>query len=97
MYTVYENYVEVIGEIWMPAITCAMRYAVCPQDVADEHGAITRESVEDWTTCHTGDFQKITDFSAHIDGSARDPLGISIDWADEESELTYNGCMFPEE
>jgi hypothetical protein len=96
-YMVRTSYVDVIGPIWMPSTTAAMRYTVDGYDIEnmrDEDGNITRDSVEQWLACNSGDFQNVTDFSASIeDGDTT----VDIPWKDEDSELTYNDCMFPEE
>jgi hypothetical protein len=90
------SFVQVIGRIWQPGVTAAMTYDLRPYDVEnmrDDDGKITRDSMEDWLGSHAGDFQEVTDFRASIeDGETT----IDIDWAKEESELTFNDCMFPE-
>jgi hypothetical protein len=93
-YMVRKSVVRVIGRIWMPAAMCAMEYDVRPDDLRDEEGKVTRESIEDWTTTHTGDFQSIEDFEADVeDGEeTRD-----FPWSKEESELTFHDCMYPAE
>ena len=74
-----------------------MSYPVNSYDIEylrDDGGAITRDSVEDWLTTHSGDFQQILDFTASIeDGDTT----VDIEWADEEAELTYLDCMYPSE
>jgi hypothetical protein len=96
-YTVRESYVNVIGQIWMPSTTGATRYNLTGYDIENargDDGQITRESVQVWLDGHAGDFASVTDFEASIeDGDST----VGIPWADEESELTYNGCMFPDE
>jgi hypothetical protein len=86
--TIREDYVEVIGTIWMPAVTAAYRYPVSGYD-AEQIGAVTRENVEQWLTTHAGDFQHVKDFHASIGHD-------DVPWADEESECTYNDCMYGE-
>ena len=96
-YTVRKSIVQVIGTIWMPSTTAAQTYELSGYDVDNargDDGKITRESVQSWLDTHAGDFASVTDFSASIeDGDDT----VDIPWADEESELTYNGCMFPDE
>jgi len=97
-YTVKLSYVDVVGNIWMPNAPAAYRYTLSGYDVenirAYGDGKITREAVDQWLSCHAGDFQSVTDFSASIeDGETTH----DFDWSDEESEFTYNDCMFPEE
>lgn len=96
-YTVRKSIVRIIGTIWMPATTCAQEQTLSSYDVEncrDDAGQITRESVEQWLTTHSGDFQSVQDFSASIeDGETT----VDIPWGKEESEFTFSDCMFPEE
>lgn len=88
------SHVSVIGTIWMPACTCAMDYTLSEHDLENmrgEDGTITRDDLEDWLGCHSGDFQNVQDFSATLeDGEAT----LEFGWADEESELVYADCMY---
>lgn len=94
--------IDVIGTIWMPAVTAATRYTVSQYDLANmtDDGtpgrppAITRESVSDWLDRHSGDFQCVDDFRADLE---TDSGNVTIEWFSEESEYTFNDCMFPEE
>ena len=88
-YLVEKNFVQVIGTIWMPAATCAMEYPLSARDIANI-GRFTRANVETWLSANSGDFQSIQDFRATIGDEW-------IEWGREESEFTYNDCMFPEE
>lgn len=95
-YLVTKSIVNVIGKIWMPSITAAQTYTLNSFEVenaTDEEGNITRKSVENWLNSHAGDFASITDFEADIAVGDKD---IVIPWEDEESEVTYNDCMFSE-
>ena len=87
--TITINQIEVIGTIWMPASTCAMTYKLTAHDI-ENIGELTRENVQKWLDTHSGDFQSIADFHADI-GDFDSP------WEHEESELTFNDCMFPSE
>jgi len=114
-YTTIENFIDVIGRIWLPPIVCALRKVLTARDVEDlrdENGNITRESVAEWLTTNTGDFQEIIDFSVDITLQQVDivehPKGLSykpdptkvgfyqvdFPWAKEESEITFNDCMY---
>jgi len=90
-YTVVKDEVYVIGTMWLPAITAAQTYTLREHDlenIRDEDGKITRESIEGWVLSNTGDFQSITDFSADF-GS----LGIVFDWGrGEESQIEWEDC-----
>jgi hypothetical protein len=88
------NYVNIIGKIWLPPVTCAMSYSPRTDDVRDEDGNITRESIEQWLLTHSGDFQCVEDFEANIADGDKD---ILIPWQSEESEFTYNDCVYGSE
>ena len=91
-YMVEDNYIEVIGPIWMPAITAAMRIPLRAYDLDNMRNgeeAITREDIEHWLTLNTGDFQYIEDFHASI-GDQEFP------WQSEENECIYLDCMSEE-
>lgn len=95
-YTVRVSYVDIIGTLWMPSTTAATRIKVNSHDVEnmrDDDVQITRDSVEDWLTSHSGDFSRVIDFSASIEDN---DTTVDIPWADEDSEFTYNDCMFPD-
>lgn len=87
--TIDRNWIEVIGTIWMPPITCAQRIELDDYKMSNI-GEPTRDNVEYWLACNAGDFQSIQDFHAIIGET-------EIPWANEESELTYNDCMHPAE
>jgi hypothetical protein len=96
-YAVRKSIIHVIGRIWMPAATAAMTYTLRSYDIEnmrDEDGSITRESVDNWLAMNAGDFQGVTDFYASIEDGNK---SIDLPWADEDSELTFNDCMFPED
>ena len=86
------NYVRVIGKIWMPPITAAMEYTLSDSELESNHidrDNPTRDQIQRWVSTETGDFRSIEDFSADIGDR-----GI-VPWFKEESECTYNDCMFP--
>jgi hypothetical protein len=93
-YTVRVSRVRVVGRIWMPNTTAAMDYDLSGYDLEnarDENGKLTRESIQGWLDKNAGDFQSVEDFEADLeDGDER----ILIPWVSEESEMTYNDCMF---
>lgn len=97
-YTVRVSYVDVIGPIWMPTTTAAMRYTLDRFAIenirAYGDGTITREAVDEWLSCHSGDFQSIADFSASIeDGDDT----LDFEWSDPDSELVYMDSMYGDE
>ena len=86
-YTVRKSLVYVVGKIWMPmGPLFAQTFTVRADDLLDDDGKITRESVEQWLCCHAGDFSSIEDFSASIEHGEET---IDIPWASEEGELAY--------
>jgi hypothetical protein len=97
-YTVVLSKVRVIGHIWQPGIgTCAMDYSLSDYDLEnarDEDGNLTRDSVQDWLDKNAGDFQQVEDFEADLEDG---DTSVLIPWADEESEMTYNDCMYPDD
>lgn len=88
-FTVERNWIEVIGTIWMPSVTCAQRIDLTLYDMHNI-GEPTRENVERWLSTHTGDFQSVTDFHAVIGD-------VEIDWADMDNDCVYSDCMYPQE
>lgn len=92
------DYIEMIGIIWMPATTAAMRKDLSAYDIENIRGyaehltgdvQLTREAIEHWLALNSGDFQGVDDFHAVI-GAAEFP------W-NEESELTYCDCTYGNE
>lgn len=88
-YTVRKSYIDVLGYIWLPRVLCSLRipcdsYAI--EQMRDDDGNITRESIEDWLTMHSGDFQSVEDFSASIEDGDNT---IDIPWSSEENECAY--------
>jgi hypothetical protein len=97
-YIVRHSYVNLIGRIWMPSVTCAEKKNLSQYDIDNikAHGdeVIDRDAVEQWLTCNSGYFQSVQDFEASIeDGSET----VDIPWNDPESECVYGDCMFPAE
>jgi hypothetical protein len=85
-FVVERNWIELIGPIWMPVITCAQRKELRAYDIEnirDDEGDITRDSVERWLAMNSGDFQHVEDFAAYIEN-------VTIPWKNEESEFIYN-------
>lgn len=94
-YIVTKSVIQIIGTIWMPAVTAAYFYNLSTYDLdnirAYGDGTITRDGVERWLLTNAGDFQHVQDFRADITDGDTD---IVFDWASEESEFTYNDCMY---
>lgn len=94
-YTVVTNRIEVIGGIWWPyGATAAYQYAPSTDDLRDDDGNVTRESVQGWLNTHAGDFSSITDFYANVAVGEDD---VELPWADDESEMIWTVCMFGED
>jgi hypothetical protein len=88
-YMVEENFILVVGTIWMPATTASTRYELSRYDL-DNIGEFTRENVERWLSTHSGDFQHVQDFYA----TAGD---VEIPWATEEGEIAYADTVWQPE
>lgn len=96
-YTVAKSVIHVLGTMWMPNTPGATQLNPTAHDVENMHdddGKVTRESVALWLDSHAGDFSGIIDFYASIE-DGQDT--IEIPWADEENEPEYNSCMFGDE
>ena len=99
-YLVRHSYVDIIGGIWMPyGAVCAMRKDLNSYDIenikAHGDGEITRDGLDQWLTCNSGDFSSVKDFRASIeDGNTT--IDIPFEHG-EESEFTYQDCMYPAE
>lgn len=86
----------------MPPVMAAMTYNLSDDELnnmwndefTDIEDAITREDIEEWLSKHAGDFQEIVDFYADISFGDEDQI---FPWENEESELIYNNCMFPQD
>lgn len=64
-----------------------------------------RESVEQWLATNSGDFQSVDDFAAWV-SLPTEPCEcckrmqfrtVETPWQDEESELTFNDCIYGSE
>jgi hypothetical protein len=88
-YTVRKSIIQLVGKIWMPGIVCGQEKTLTAHDVENcrgDDGKITRESVEQWLTSHSGDLSSVIDFMASIaDGEET----IDIPWKTEEGEIQY--------
>jgi hypothetical protein len=84
MYTVYENYIDVVGYGWynQPISLTIKLQQHDVENMKDNNQQITRDSIQSWLDCHVRDFQSITDFYALIDNA-----GIEIPWNKSEDEL----------
>ena len=89
-FTVEKNWIDIVGGIWMPyGMTCAMTKDLSVYDL-ENIGEPTRDNVEQWLACNAGDFSSIHDFHAVIGET-------EIPWDSEDSEITFNNCMYPME
>lgn len=86
-YLVEVNYIQVIGNIWMPNTQAAYEYKLTDYDIKNI-GKLTRENIDLWLCTNAGDFQSIDDFSANIKDT-------EISWNAEESEFAYSDLMYP--
>lgn len=88
-----KSYIQVIGPIWMPQTTGATIYNLTSYDIENiknENEEITREDIDRWLCCHSGDFQYVKDFSAYIEDE-------DFPWEDEENEWIFQDLMYPSE
>jgi hypothetical protein len=90
-YLVRKSYIDVIGGIWWPiGALCSLRIDLSDYDIEnmrDDDGEITRESVEDWLGTHSGDFSSVDDFRASIEDGENT---LEFEWAEgEDSECKY--------
>ena len=83
-----QAYIEILGEIWMPPIACAMKRDFSDSDL-NNINEFTRENVSKWLSTHSGDFSHVIDFHA-VCGEQE------INWGKEENELAYNDAMYGE-
>ena len=92
-YTVTVNEIDILGRLWLPMCKAGQtikldRYDI--ENIKQEDGNITRDSVQNWLDCNAGDFSSIIDF--HVD------IGdIDIPWNSEENEMEFLDLMFPSE
>lgn len=96
-YMVRKSIVEILGVIWMPSAECGQVQTLSSYDVEnlrDDDGKITRDSVEQWLTTHSGDFANVIDFHASIEDGEDT---IEIPRSDEEHELRFCDAMYPSE
>ncbi len=88
-YIVRRSYVDVLGYIWMPHALCSL-HVPCDghaiENMRDNAGHITRDSIADWLTRNTGDFQSVEDFSASIEDGDET---LDFPWSSEENECRY--------
>jgi hypothetical protein len=94
-YTVRKSFIDVVGKIWMPAVTCSLRINLRAYDIENIRGRvsdnqITREDVESWLMTHSGDFQSVEDFSASIEDGDQT---LDFPFATEAGELAYMDTM----
>jgi len=89
-YTVDENWIDLIGEIWQPGVgPCAQRINLRTYDM-ENIGEPTRENVQSWLDKNAGDFRSVTDFHAVVGE-------VNLQWKDEESEQAFLDCVYPAE
>ena len=88
-YMVRTSYVNVLGYIWLPHALCSTRIKLSGYDIEnmrDDEGVITRDSVDQWLAMNAGDFSQIVDFEASIEDGDET---IDLPFASEENECAY--------
>lgn len=78
-------YINVVGKNWYGQ-PIGTTYQLRDHDL-ENIGEFTRNKVEQWLTCHAGDFQVIEDFEA-VCGS------MEIDFATEDSLYLWSDLMY---
>jgi hypothetical protein len=73
--------VTVLGTLWMPHCNASLTTDLSDYDL-ENIGEFTRENVEDWLTCHSGDFSSVIDFTAQCGE-------IDIPWSSDDNEIAY--------
>jgi len=83
--------IQVLGYTWMDGIAATIRN-LSSYDLENIENVKARDSVQSWIDKNVGDFQSIKDFRAdfHIGDE-----NVVHEWQSEESELTFNDCMYP--
>lgn len=74
---------------------CAQDMELSSYDVGSIGEPITRETVAEWLSTHSGDFSEVIDFEASIE--TRDGETVNVPWSSDENEMQYLDCMFPPE
>lgn len=93
-YTVAINKINVLGYIWMPHALCAQVLkptAYDRENMRDDAGKITRESVQRWLDTNAGDFSHIVDFAVSLDEE------LESDFTSEENEMAWRDAMYGSE
>ena len=75
-------YVIILGGIWSPmGAVCSLEKRLSDYDL-ENIGEFTRDNVEQWLTCNSGDFSHVIDFTA--------ACGLTeIPWSSEDNEMAY--------
>jgi hypothetical protein len=76
-------------------LVCAMQYELGEYEVGNIQ-CFDREGVAIYLSTRTGDFQHVQDFYADIYDPV-DKRDYVIEWADPESEYTFNDLMYGSE
>jgi hypothetical protein len=93
-YTVTKQRIQIIGKLWMPSTTAATVTDLSAYDLENIGNLKDREAVASWLATHAGDFSQVLDFRADFHVGNKH---IVHEWASEDSECTFNDCMYPEE
>lgn len=89
------SFIQIVGKLWMGGVAATQqtlsKYDV--ENMTDENGNITRESVDEWLNSHSGDFSIVIDFRADLETGEKN---VIVEWENEENELIYRTYMFGE-
>lgn len=91
-----KSYIHIIGELWYPG-TGATTLTASDHDLEnmqDDDGAYTRESIDNWIGAHSGDFQSVTDWSADL--SLSNGVDIEFPFENKKNEFAFSDIMYGE-
>jgi len=82
----------VIGTLWLPPVKYATVEVLTPhelEDIKNNFGPVTRDTIKKWLESQATDFSTIIDFNANLSS-----LGLIIPWLNgEESECMWEEIM----
>src|SRR5438105_1093168 len=94
-YTVTKQRIDAIGYIWQPGVgVCAQSRDLSAHEIEQIGNPQDRAAVAAWIATHFGDFQQVVDFRA--DFHLLDDMHVVHEWQQEESDLAFQDCMYPE-
>lgn len=92
-FTIEQNWIDVLGMIWMPNCKATQQIMISRHDIenmTDDYGQVTRDSVGNWLSTHAGNFSRIIDFHAVVNDD-------EIPWGSKDNEIDFDMISFPDE